>query len=560
MWMQKLKRDGFNDKAAVSVSGILGAIVFLLLYGLYPLDVTNDAWILTQYDGSDILQHYAGWAQYRISDWNYPLGYANELSYGDGTYITYTDSIPYVAIICKLFRGILPDTFQYFGWFTLGCYILQGIGACLLIKRKIRSYVKVLTGVLFFLTAPVLIERTFKHTALAAQWIVLFAIYFYLEYRKKEKDAGLPWQLILLTALSVGIHPYFLPMVMIFVLLVVIEAVIKKHSIWKTAGFTALSVASPAVMGLVIGAIGTGVKNTREGYGYFGMNLNSLFNAQSSSGYTWSHVLPQRGQIYHTYDGFNYLGLGVLLMAAVCFVLFVAELVREKEYLGEAKSVLKRNIPLICCMAFMTLFAVTNVLTWDYEELFLIPIPKELIELASIFRSSGRMFWPVYYLIMLTLIYYLLDKSNAKIGGALLAVLLFIQIFDMRDVYTVRYDRMKELSGKETLLDDETLKAVPEKEVLVVIGQGNFEVQRVLAVWAAQRNMGVAYSVANSGEYINAKLYTDWFAQSMAEGVMREDVVYVTFEEEIMQHWREVLIDDVYTEYQRGFYYFVYKE
>ena len=65
------------------------------------------------------------------------------MAYGDGTYITYTDSIPYVAIICKLFAGILPETFQYFGWFTLGCFALQGIGAGLLIMRKYHSYWKI---------------------------------------------------------------------------------------------------------------------------------------------------------------------------------------------------------------------------------------------------------------------------------------------------------------------------------------------------------------------------------------------------------------------------------
>ena len=196
--IRKIKKIEFNDKIAILLSAILGAVVFVLLYGTYSLDVTNDAWILHQYDGTDTMQHYAGWAQYRISDWKFPLGYANALAYGDGTYITYTDSIPYVAIILKLFRNVLPTTFQFFGWFSLLCYVLQGVAACLLIKRKYPSYVKVLLGDVFFLTAPVLIERTFKHTALSAQWLILFAIYYYLEYRAQKEEVKLPWQMILL--------------------------------------------------------------------------------------------------------------------------------------------------------------------------------------------------------------------------------------------------------------------------------------------------------------------------------------------------------------------------
>lgn len=558
--LQKIEKKEFNDKLAVILSIILSVIVFLLLYGPYPLNVCNDSWILFQYDGTDIMQHYAGWAQYRISDWGYPLGYANELAYGDGTYITYTDSIPYVALFFKLFNSILPQTFQYFGWFTLGCYILQGVGACLLLKREIRSYVGVLLGDIFFLTAPVLIERTYKHTALSAQWLVLFSIYYYLEYRDKDENAKLPWQMIFLATLTMGLHPYFLPMVMIFVLLIIIEALLRKYSLLRIVGYTVLSVLCPIMSGVLIGAIGNGVKNTRHGYGYFGMNLNSLFNPQSSSGYIWSQVLPQRGQAYSTYEGFNYLGLGMLLMAVVCLVLFVVAFIREAYYRETFFKGIKRNIAFILCMAFMVLFAVTNIVTWDNTSILRISLPVELVETASIFRASGRMFWPVYYLIILKLICYLNNNVRGKLGIVLLGILLVVQVYDMREVYQIRYERMKELYAKSTILDDEILKEVPEKEVLVVAGSENFEIERVLAVWAAHHNMGVAYSVANTGEYKNAEQYTNWFEETMYEGIMREDVMYVTFDEDVARLWREALVDDVYTEYKRGFYYFFYKE
>lgn len=558
--IQKMIKREFDERVALVLSVVLAVVVFVGLYGIYPLDVCNDSWILQQYDGTDIMQHYAGWAQYRVSDWRYPLGYADKLAYGDGTYITYTDSIPYVAIFFKLFRSILPETFQYFGWFTLLCYILQSMGACILLKRKIRSYLGLMFGEVFFLTAPILIERTYKHTALSAQWLILFAIYYYLNYRKSEKDTRLPWQLIVLATLTVGIHPYFLPMVMIFVLLVVVEAILKKYTIWKIAGFTVLSLLFPVASGLVIGVIGTDVKNTRSGYGYFGMNLNSLFNPQSASGYAWSKVLPERGQIYSTYEGFNYLGLGLLILIGVCFFIFCITIVREKEYIGQIIGNLKGNIVFIAAMTFMTLFAITYIVTFDNSAIMMINIPLEWIELASLFRASGRMFWPVYYCIILTAIYYLLDKCKGKMGLILLGTLLCIQLFDMREVYQVRYERMRHLYDKETIMDDEVLAKVPDKEVLVIIGTENFEIERVLSVWAARHNMGVAYSVANSGEYKNAKLYTDWFEESMQQGIMRDDVVYVTFDTDVAELWRKTLADDVYTEYVRSFYYFFYKE
>lgn len=559
--MLQMKKYKFDNRIAVILSGMLGAVVFLLIYGPYSLNVCEDSWILMQYDGPDIIQNYAGWTQYRISDWNYPLGYANTLAYGDGTYITYTDSIPYVAIICKLFRNILPETFQYFGWFTLVCFVLQGIGAGLLIKRRYPSYFKILAGDVFFLTAPVLIERVFKHTALGAQWFILFALYYYLEYRGKEKDAKLPWQLILLAGLTVGIHPYFLPMVMIFVLAVIVEALIKGYSVRKIMGFALASIMVPCSLGVVMGVLGTKIEHTtRAGYGYFSMNLNALFNPESYGGFIWSHILPQRGQALETYEGFNYLGLGMLLMAGICLILFVAAVVRNRNYLYDVAGVLKRNIVFLCCMLFMTLFAVSNILTWDNDILFMITIPKKLIEWGSIFRSSGRMFYPVYYALMLAFIYYLLEQVKPEIGGILLAALLFIQVYDMRDVYLAKHELMKENYGRETIMHDEVLKDISGKEVLAMIGAESFELQRILTVWAASRNMGVTYSIANTGEYKNAESFTQSFAEGIEAGLILPQVVYVTQEEERMEKWRSALEGEAYKEYKRGFYYIVYTE
>ena len=108
---------------------LLGGALFIIIYGLTPLNVQNDSWIMAGYDETDIIQHYSGWIAFRNSEWAFPIGLAGDMACEDGTYISYTDSIPWVAIIFKLIRGILPDTFQYFGIYTLLCYILQGVAA-----------------------------------------------------------------------------------------------------------------------------------------------------------------------------------------------------------------------------------------------------------------------------------------------------------------------------------------------------------------------------------------------------------------------------------------------
>ncbi len=219
-----------NKKTTIIIGILIGIIAFLTIYGTIPLNVTNDSWIMSGYNEGDIIQHYAGWTEYRSSDWAFPIGLAKNMALGDGTVITYTDSIPWVAIFCKIFSKALPKTFQYFGIYTLLCYALQGIAGALLLDRKTKNPILIVLGTILFCFSPILMERAFRHTALGSQWLILFAIYYYLEIRNRlieETKIEHPAAFCILGILAIGIHPYFLPMVMIFSLLICTELIRK---------------------------------------------------------------------------------------------------------------------------------------------------------------------------------------------------------------------------------------------------------------------------------------------------------------------------------------------
>jgi hypothetical protein len=557
MKREEIAQNKFNRKIALLISAVVAVSVFLLIYGPYTLDVTNISWIFYEFDGTDIIQHQAGWEEYRTSDWTFPLGYAADLAYGDGIYITYTDSIPYLAIFFKMFRNVIPTTFQYFGWFSLLCFILQGIAACLLLMRKSNSYIPVLVGEVFFLTCPVFIERVFKHTALGAQWLILFSIYYYLEYRGKPKETNLPWQMILLSVLTIGIHPYFIPMVMIFVLLIMIEALIKRVRFYRVALFGGLSVGLTLLAGYLIGAIGNDVKANRGGYGEFGMNLNALFNPRSY-GFVWSKILPIREWILNNYEGFNYLGIGMLFLFGWCLVSLIYHLICTHGYAGRLLKFIRKNLILLCGMTFMAAFAITFNVAFDGRLLFHIQLPDYWKEKCDIFRASGRMFFPCYYLIMLSTMYYVINNSKWFFKDVVFAGMLFLQIWDMGDVLQTKHESIKNNYYRECLIDDENLSQIRDKDVLVIIGTKDFNLQRRLAIWAGENNIAISYPIANTGVYSNAYNFTYAKENEMASGFIQENVVYVTQDEDVMQLWRETLEGQDYMEYKRGYYYFVY--
>ena len=70
----------------------------------------------------------------------------------------------------------------------------------------------IILGSILFILSPIMIERAFRHTALASHWLIIFAIYLYFK-SKKEGFSNYKWGFVLLSVLSITIHPYFFPMI-----------------------------------------------------------------------------------------------------------------------------------------------------------------------------------------------------------------------------------------------------------------------------------------------------------------------------------------------------------
>lgn len=150
------------------------------------------------------------------------------------------------------------------------------------------------------------------------------------------------------------------------------------------------------------------------------MNLNALWNPVGVNGVLYSRVLPAQNQVYGNYDAFAYLGLGVLIALPIAVVLL-------RRQLG---AMLRRHWALAFCCAVLTVFAISNVITANGATLATLPLPASLIKLFSIFRSSGRLFWPIYYLLMLlTLVGLARLKGRWLLAGA--ALLAVVQVWDV---------------------------------------------------------------------------------------------------------------------------------
>ena len=398
---------------------LLGVLVFVLVFEVSTLDVTNDAFCRGGYIEKDIQQHYAGWLFYRQSSAGWPLCIARGINYPDGLSVAYTDSIPLVAALLKPVANLVGGTFQYMGWFTLVCFALQGGFGALLAGLFLPGCAAPLAADLLFVTSPILFERVFRHTSLGAQFFVLAALYFYFAARRKGQYASRG--LFALNALAVGIHPYFLPMTYAITLALLLEYALHNRQLAGPGLYLAANFGGTALLGWALGLLyGSASSGGQALYGYFCMNLNALWNPVGVNGVLYSRVLPAQNQVYGNYDAFAYLGLGVLIALPIAVVLL-------RRQLG---GMLRRHWALACCCAVLTVFAISNVITANGATLATLPLPASLIKLFSIFRSSGRLFWPIYYLLMLlTLVGLARLKGRGLLAGA--ALLAVVQAWDV---------------------------------------------------------------------------------------------------------------------------------
>lgn len=411
---------------AILLSIVIAISAFFITNTATSLDVTNDEWIMRGYVERDIIQHYTGWLFYRESHIGFPFGVSKLISPNEGATIAFSDSIPIMSLLFGLFSNSLPDTFQFFGIYTLLCYILMGIASTLLLSLFFKDIIPIVLSSTLFIFSPIMLERVFRHTALASHYIIVFSLYLYFKNRKE--GFKLRYGYILLCFFAVAIHFYFVPMVLCILFADLIQGYIESKKVALNLLYLALNILTVIFTAFLFGYFYT--KTTPSGvlgYGYFTMNLNSLINPVSKSGILWSYMLTPLGQGLGSVEGFNYLGMGILL--AITFIIVLYIMFNDFKYIF---IYMKSHTALTIVCVLLTLFAVSTTVVINNNTYLKIDLSPTLLRICSVFRSSGRMFWVVYYLIIL----FALVSLNRLLKKEYVPLLLSaIVIFQLVDIY-----------------------------------------------------------------------------------------------------------------------------
>ncbi|AKV03924.1 hypothetical protein AKJ09_10587 [Labilithrix luteola] len=381
--------------------------------------------VLARGDGAYhvLARNFAQW-----DGWHFPLSRIDNYFWPVGTSAVFTDANPWITLVTK---AILPrdaPPLQFVGpWLAL-CFVLQGwFGARLTGVITKERALRALGGALF-VVAPILAFRL-AHEALCAHWILLLVIEIALTPAEPE-DAARSRRLLAggaaVLAFAAGVHPTLLAMALPLAVVAVFRHV--RNAGRVGAVFAVAMMVGPLLVWLALGSIARNVQTETFGFGHFSANVLSLLDPLSTERST---ILPPLPHGDGQYEGFGYLGVGVLALLALVFAhaLVRAARAREKPWrFGRWGWAVFAAAGASAIFAFSSRVLVGQHLLVDLSRAY---VPLHAV--ANAFRSSGRFIWPLHYVLVMVAIAGVVRVRSDWARG-MLATALFVQLLDAHRV------------------------------------------------------------------------------------------------------------------------------
>lgn len=397
---------------------LLGVVAFFALGGAGILAPGRVGWLAQ----GDLAQSYLGWAFFRDTPWAWPPGASPAYGLEIASSVYYSDSIPLLALFFKSIEAALPATFQYFGLWVLLCLMLQAWFAWKLAGLASRDLVFRTVAVLLLVMAPPMLNRMGGHMALVGHWTLLAGLYLCL--RPRQPGQWRAWAL--LVAVAMAVHAYLFVLVGALWVTDLARRWVddrRRHvahfrvGAWKEAAAVVGAALLSAWLSGLFTVSGRGMG--AQGFGHYKMNLLAPLD-----GAGWSALGLRFATAAGEYEGFNYLGAGVIAMALLALVLYV----RHRATLAWTT----RHSALLAMAVVLVLLAVTHVVGLGAMQGAL-PLPAKLADKlrGMPVQATGRVFWVVYYLIIVAALFTLARTLRPMPLRLVLLGVLALQLIDL---------------------------------------------------------------------------------------------------------------------------------
>jgi len=423
-------------RSAYPVPGIGATIGLAYAFYLFPLDFFEGHGAFWQAPPiEDIATEITALRYYVADQWHFPLFRTVGIAPPRGISITYMDALPLLAVFAKFLKHVFSVEWNYFGLWIGLCFVLQGLSAVFLLQALgVRGWLPAATVAALAVFTPAFLFRLF-HTALNGHFLILLALALYfLAIRRSAFDRVWPW-FCSLAWVSLWVQAYFFVMILTIFIGTAVQTAVRHRRgwplaaaaigvciggslllmwvsgfFWERSGWDPLAIGSPKWFG--IGSMNV-LSPVIPQWSEFFPGIAKAFGAAKGP-YAAVGVIDATGG---QYEGYNYLGAGILLLAAVALWL-----VRR-----DFALLLRKHWGLIAACVALTALAVTHRIEVGKWELLLfdeVPLVLENI------RSSGKLFWPVGYLATAGAVALIAHRAGRYLGPAMLVCAVALQIGD----------------------------------------------------------------------------------------------------------------------------------
>ena len=446
---------------------LASSVFFLLKFDLNVLDVTHSNWVYNL--SFDPRTEMISWNYFRHTPWSFPIiGRLEGYDYPTVTGSAMTGIVSPLAIPFKLFSNWLPNECQYFGWWFLLCYLLQGYFGLKLLNNLHQTqnaslssnvyqsaYVIRVLAAIFFLLSPPYLMRT-GHMHMFSHFFILAALAQYFDNNRT------PFQklvyFIALSSLCVGVSQYTTVMVMGVSLASFVDSAYRRLMPFYRIFTDGLGVllATVFVYYILGGFLMPFTTSQSVGFGSYASNLNTFFNPLEHSKIYAALPLSDADQ----YEGFGYLGVGFLALILSSVVYAIG----SKIYTLMTRSTIQNtatqslnpsisqspntpiaqypnspttNFPILLMTLLFFIYALSCKIGWNGKLIHEWHYGSISATLFESLRASGRFIWvPVYVIMAYTLAYFLKMRLSNGVKAGVLAVFLGVQVYDIQKLLT----------------------------------------------------------------------------------------------------------------------------
>jgi len=390
-------------------SFVIGLILTIFFLGYNNIGLTNTDWFTKR----DTLSDFLALKFFLQDEWKFPIGLNS--NYGElKNSIVFSGAVPILSFIAKLFKNFLPYNFHYFSLWIIICFSLHIFFSYKIIYSLTRNINFSLISSLFFIFSPILIQKLEIHLSLGAHWLILAYLYLEIESNIKSK---IFYKIILITVSSL-IHFYFTIMILLM------NFIFSFYHYFKNKNFKFFFMEHFLILFIlfltmyIVGYFSIPASDSLGfGYGFYKANILTFLDPASGND-TWSLFLPDIKNAKGEYEGFGYLGLGVILLN-ILLLFYISR---------NFSNIIKKNIQYVLIAVIFLLIAFTSSMNIGNISILNLKLPIFLYAPLSIIRASGRFIWPIYYLLI---IFSLFAFYKLKIKSRYLLLLFFIQLIDL---------------------------------------------------------------------------------------------------------------------------------